>query len=80
MAGDYISVKEASEKYGLSVAQIGRLLRLGKLQGRKIGNSWAVVPTSVELYLADRPKPGLKKGQKIHRKGLDIMHNNAYNE
>ena len=36
---DYISVKEASERYGLSGAWLRRLLERVDLKGRKIGNS-----------------------------------------
>lgn len=68
MIDDHISVKEASEKYGLSDSQIRRLLISGLVSGRKIARNWLVIPSSIEAYMSNRPKPGLKKGQKIQRK------------
>lgn len=64
MLEDYISVKEASERYGLSGGQLRRLLAEGKIKGIKIGSYWAVIPSSVEEYKATNPKPGPKKGAK----------------
>jgi excisionase family DNA binding protein len=50
MQGDYISVKEASERYGLSEGRIRQLLRANRLAGRKFGNAWAVSVASLEAY------------------------------
>jgi hypothetical protein len=55
---DYISTAEASERSGLSRWQIAYLFRRGVLKGRKIGNSLAIIPASLDEYLANRPKPG----------------------
>ena len=67
MPQDYMSVKEASERYGLSDSQIRRLLIAGIVSGRKIARDWLVVPSSMQAYMENRPKPGVKKGQKIRR-------------
>ena len=67
MTEDYISVNEASDRYGLSTSQIRLLLNRGIIEGRKIARNWLVVPGSLADYMADRPKPGLKLGQKITR-------------
>ena len=65
---NYLSVKEASERYGLSRTQINRLLRAGKIRGRRFGHFWVVAPESIKAYIENPPRPGLKKGQKISRK------------
>jgi len=62
---DYISTKEASERYGLSDSQIRHLLIVGYLRGRKIARNWLVEPASIETYLTNRPKRGLKPGTKL---------------
>jgi hypothetical protein len=64
---EYISTQEASARFGLSQTQIQLLLRRQSLQGRKIARDWLVNVPSLEYYLANRPRPGLKLGQKITR-------------
>ena len=68
MMKDYISTVQASKRYGLSVSQIRLLLKKGRIDGRKIARDWLVDPDSLANYMANRPRPGLKPGQKI-RKG-----------
>ena len=67
MNEDYISTAEASERYGLSTSQIRLLLNKGSIEGRKIARNWLVVPNSLANYMANRPRPGLKHGQKIRK-------------
>jgi excisionase family DNA binding protein len=62
---DYISTAEASKRYGLSDSQIRQLLIRGRIRGRKIARNWLVEPSSIEAYLANRPKRGLKPGTKL---------------
>lgn len=66
---DYISTAQASKIYGLSTSQIRLLLKKGKINGRKIARNWLVIPNSLASYMANRPKPGLRPGQKIRRGG-----------
>ncbi len=61
MSDDYISVKEASEKYGLSDSHIRRLLINGAIKGRKFGNAWAVEIASVDSYMSQMQTLGAKK-------------------
>ena len=61
---DYISVKEASERYGLSGQRIRQVLATGIVQGRKFGITWAIDVKSLEDYLAKNRKPGPKKRKK----------------
>jgi len=61
----YISIKQASEKSGLSGAQIRKLLAEVKLEGTKIGSYWAVDSYSLAQYIGSARKPGPKKGLKV---------------
>jgi hypothetical protein len=63
MMQDYISVKEAKERYGLSGQRIRQLLSNGTVKGRKFGITWAVDVKSLEDYLGTVRKPGRKKIQ-----------------
>lgn len=65
---DYISTKEASSQFGLSREHISRLARKGTVKARKVERDWLVHLPSLKAYLASNPHPGLKLGQKIHRK------------
>lgn len=46
----YITVAEASERFGISTSHLTKLLRDGEIEGRKSGGTWLVVPSSVEEY------------------------------
>jgi len=69
---NYVSTREAHEKYGLSDGQIRHLLISGRLRGRKIARNWLVEPSSIEEYLANRPKRGLKPGTKLGPRRKDV--------
>ena len=60
----YMTVSEASSRYGLSKNQITHLLRHGILQGSRIERVWLIREDSLKAYLANRPKTGPKKGSK----------------
>ena len=60
MLEDLITVSEAAKRSGINGSFIRRLLANGRLRGRKIGNSWAIEPTSLEEYLKTDRKPGRK--------------------
>lgn len=46
-----ISVKDAAECSGYSLQYLRRLLRMGKLEGIKIGQVWLIAMASFEAYL-----------------------------
>ncbi len=48
----YISVKAAAECSDYSSQYLRRLLRNGRLEGRKIGQKWLISPASLEAYLS----------------------------
>jgi excisionase family DNA binding protein len=64
---EYITTRQAAETMPLSEAQMRVLLRSGRLQGMKLGHDWLIHAPSLRAYLANRPRPGLKLGQKITR-------------
>lgn len=55
---DYISIKQLSEKWGISTRRIQILCRDGRIPGAmRIGNTWAV-PTDAEKPKDARVKSG----------------------
>jgi len=62
---DYISTAEASHRYKLAQEYLAFLARKQLIVGRKIARNWLVLPSSIEAYLANRPKRGLKPGTKL---------------
>ncbi len=64
---EYLSTTEAGEVAGMSRQQIQWLVRRGTLLGCKVGRNWLVYRPSLSAYMANRPRPGLKPGQKITR-------------
>jgi hypothetical protein len=58
---NFISVKEASQRYGYSGSHIRNLLSKGVLEGEKFASVWMVDSTSVEQYRAQMEQLGNKK-------------------
>ena len=57
----FISVKEASERYGYSGSHIRNLLSKGVLEGEKFASVWMVDPKSLEEHQAQMAQMGNKK-------------------
>ena len=57
---DYISTKEAAERYGLAQDYFSFLATKGTIKGVKIARNWLLYVPSLEKYMKDRPKPGPK--------------------
>lgn len=57
----YCSVAEAAEVAGVSEGYIRRLLRDGKLEGEKVGNTYLVLRASIKKF--DR-QPGMGRPPK----------------
>lgn len=55
-----ISLAEAAQRYGLAHGYLRRLLREGKLWGRKIGRNWVTTDEAMKAYLATERRPGPK--------------------
>ncbi len=50
---DYMTTEEAAKKLGFHIDHIRRMLRLGDLEGLKVGPTWLVSRASVTQYLKD---------------------------
>ena len=53
------SVKEASNKMGISDSHCRRLLEKGEIKGKKLGHDWVVL----SLEYKRKRKPKVKKGE-----------------
>ena len=60
MIDGYLTTRQASEKSGISQAHLRRLMEYGKLSGLKIGRDWLIDVSSLDRYVANRPKRGPK--------------------
>lgn len=62
---EWLTVKQASDQYKLSVSYLNRLLNKGRLKGRKEtnpnGTYWMIEKRSLDAYMASDRKPGVKK-------------------
>jgi excisionase family DNA binding protein len=58
MLQDLLTVAEATKKYGLSGGFLRRLLRQRRIEGRRMGNSWVIVSSSLDAYLKSERKKG----------------------
>jgi hypothetical protein len=56
----YLTAAAASKQYDLSNNHLTRLLRIGILEGFRLGREWFVYTDSLEKYLASPRKPGPK--------------------
>ncbi len=59
-----LSTSEAVQMSGLSREHIQRLLREGRIEGRKPGHDWLVYEDSLKSFLAQPRKPGPKGARK----------------
>lgn len=66
-----LTVKEASKRSGFSTSHIARMLKAGRITGRKestpFGDVWYVDPESLAAYPGTRQKPGRKPKQQEER-------------
>ena len=61
-----LSVQEAANKLGVSGARVRLLLKNNQLEGRKIGNSWAISERSVAARMRDGHRPGRPTVKRAH--------------
>lgn len=57
-----ITVAEASAWSGYSAQHLTRLIRQGKIAGKRYGPVWLTTIEAVEAYRRTDPKPGPKPG------------------
>jgi excisionase family DNA binding protein len=59
---DLITVSKAAARTRYTEWHITRLLRQGKIAGRKLGRDWLTTSEAVEAYRRTDPRPGPKPG------------------
>jgi hypothetical protein len=57
---EYITLVEACKISGYSTSHLRHLLRIGKLEGIKLGRDWLTTVEGIEKYKATNPRPGPK--------------------
>ena len=67
LLNEYVSTAQAAERAGFGRDHVLHLIGAGSLEAQRVGYVWLVNVPSLERYLANRPRPGLHKGQKITR-------------
>ena len=70
-----LSVQEAAELLGVSGARVRALLKNGQLEGKKIGNTWAIAESSVVKRASAGSRPGrpvVTQNQEFERSIPDI--------
>ncbi len=65
----YISLKEASERFGYSQDYLGQLIRKGKLDGKLVYShvAWVTTPEAVAQYISD------SKNKKFKSTGKEVL-------
>jgi excisionase family DNA binding protein len=61
---DLVTLAEAAARTGYTVQHLRRLLRTGKIAGRRFGRTWVTTLEAVEVYRGTDPKPGPKPGRR----------------
>lgn len=61
----FLSSKAAAKKSAFTHDYISRLCRLGKLEGRKVANSWYVAEDSLNQFLAEQLKDKEKRSSEL---------------
>ena len=54
----FISLAEASNRYGLRRTYLRQIAQKGRLKAQKIGGGWLTTPAAVEEYIRSRAKRG----------------------
>ena len=60
----FLSLREASDIFGLSADHLRRLAEQGKIDSRKIGRNWVTTKGAVKEYLQNRRPSGRPKTKK----------------
>src|SRR3989344_3242721 len=63
----FITLKEASERFGYAPDYIGQLIRKGKLEGRQVyaNMAWMTTPEALEEYIAKEKGAGKAEKEKF---------------
>jgi excisionase family DNA binding protein len=57
------NVEEFSAKFGLHVVTVRKLIRQGRIKGRKMGNRWYVSEDAFRDYFRETPVPKPPEGK-----------------
>ena len=63
-AGRLISLAEAAELFELSHSHLRKLVREGKIWGKRIGQYWVTTEEAVKEYLTEDRRPGPKSKER----------------
>jgi excisionase family DNA binding protein len=61
---EWLTTFEASRISNYELDYIRKLIRAGKIKGRKWGQSWQVSRQSLQEFLEERESQGMKRGRK----------------
>lgn len=67
IAREFVTTRQTADRAGMARSHILYLIDNGSLAAQRVGYVWLVNVPSLEHYMANRPRPGLKPGQKISR-------------
>lgn len=56
-----ITIQQASETTGISVATINRAVRLGALKAERYGNVWVFTPSELTRWVKESYNPNMKR-------------------
>lgn len=58
---EYITAEEAAKESGYTVRHIQKLLKSGRIPGKRFGRAWMLTREAVMAYKAANPQPGRPK-------------------
>ena len=73
MIEGYLTSKEASAKSEMSQGHIRRLMESEALAGLKVGRDWLIQTSSLESYMANRPKRGPKRQTSVSSSSEEVI-------
>ncbi len=63
--GDIVSVTEAAKRLGVTRSAVIKAAQAGRIKGKKIGHTWALLRRSVETYKVAQYR--VEAGRSAHR-------------
>lgn len=54
---DMLTTRQAAERFNVSIATIGKLIRGGQIHAVKVGHNWRIPADSLTAYLARPAEP-----------------------
>lgn len=72
---NFISSKEASERFGYTPDYVSKLAREGKVRGHKSGHAWFVDPESLEVFIREVVVQEQRRVEELHRARVEEYRN-----